>query len=97
MVIKYDNRFYSEESPWVMFTNGVDSSKDMLRWDRNHTALMSRGLVCAYPMIRGTNFFDQDWLSKGVVERKLTHIMDFIDTAIFIKDKGLTDKLAVHG
>ena len=32
-----------------------------------------------------------------MVERKLTHISDFMDTAIFIKEKGLTDKLAVHG
>ena len=25
MVIKYDKRFYSEESPWVLFTNGSES------------------------------------------------------------------------
>ena len=33
MVIKYDRRFYNEESPWVMFTKGIDSSKSDLAWN----------------------------------------------------------------
>jgi protease II len=69
----------------------------MTSWRRNDIALLSRGIVCAYPLLRGTNFFDKDWLMAGVAERKLTHIMDFIDSAIFLKTKGLTDRLAVHG
>ena len=31
-------------------------------------ALMSRGIVCAYPLLRGTNFFDQEWLQAGFCE-----------------------------
>jgi protease II len=96
VVIKYDKRFYNEDSPWVMFTSGVDSSKEMTHWKQEDLALMSRGLVCAYPVLRGTNYFDRDWLLKGTAERKLTHIMDFIDSAIFFKTTGLTSKLAVH-
>jgi hypothetical protein len=30
MVIKYDKRFYSEKSPWVLFTKGAQSSKSDL-------------------------------------------------------------------
>lgn len=54
MVIKYDKRYYSDHSPWVMFTKGVDSDKEMTSWRRNDIALLSRGIVCAYPLLRGT-------------------------------------------
>ena len=30
VVMVYDKRFYSDESPWVLFTRGVDSSKEDL-------------------------------------------------------------------
>ena len=30
MVIKYDKRFYSEQSPWVLFTKGAQSCKSDL-------------------------------------------------------------------
>jgi prolyl oligopeptidase PreP (S9A serine peptidase family) len=36
-------------------------------------------------------------MTAAIAERKLTHIMDCIDSAIFLKDKGLTSKLAIHG
>ena len=39
---------------------------------------------------------DDDWLRAGIAERKLTHIMDFIDSAIYLKDKWLTDKIGIH-
>ena len=97
MVIKYDKRFYNEQSPWVMFTRGAQTDKDITNWNRDDLPLMSRGMVCAYPLLRGTEVFDADWKQQGISERKLTHIMDFIDSAIFLKDKGLTSKLAVHG
>ena len=96
MVIKYDRRYYNDDSPWVLFTNGVSSNKQDTSWNRNDIPYMSRGIVCAYPLLRGTNYFDQDWLTAGVAERKLTHIMDCIDSAIFLKDKGLTEKLGIH-
>lgn len=57
---------------------------------------MQRGLVCAYPVLRGTEFFDRDWMLRGLGERKLTHVMDFIDAALFLKQNELTDKLALH-
>lgn len=27
LVLKYDRRFYNEDSPWVLFTSGIKSSK----------------------------------------------------------------------
>lgn len=27
LVLKYDRRFYNEESPWVFMTNGIQSNK----------------------------------------------------------------------
>ena len=30
MIIKYDKRFYSEKSPWVLFTKGAQSKKNDL-------------------------------------------------------------------
>ena len=97
VIIKYDKRFYSEESPWVLFTNGIDSNKEDTNWNRNDLALLSRGVVCAYPLIRGTKYFDQDWLQSGIAERKLTHFMDLIDTGVFLKEKGLANKLGIIG
>jgi hypothetical protein len=55
---------------------------------------MDRGIVCCYPMVRGkvitvlanrilgTKYFDDDWFFSGIAERKLTHMMDFIDVAV---------------
>lgn len=97
MIIKYDRRFYNEESPWVLFTKGIDSSKSDLGWKIEDLAFLSRGVVCAYPLQRGTRYFDDDWLKAGTAERKLTHVMDFIDSAIFLKDKGLTEKIGAFG
>ena len=45
----------------------------------------------------GTKYFDENWLYSGVGDRKLTHVMDFIDSAIFLKEKGLTPKLGAIG
>jgi protease II len=53
VVIKYNKKHYSEDSPWVLFTRGNESSKDDTNWNRNDLALMSRGIVCAYPLLRG--------------------------------------------
>ena len=97
VVIKYDKRFYSEDSPWVIFTRGVDSCKEDTNFNRNDLSMLSRGIVCAYPLIRGTRYFDQDWLQSGIAERKLTHFMDLIDTGVFLKQKGLTNKLGILG
>lgn len=58
---------------------------------------MSRGIVCAYPLLRGTEYFDKEWQEAGIGEKKLTHLMDMIDSAIFLKEKGLTSKLGVYG
>lgn len=97
MLIKYDRRFYNEDSPWLFFTKGVDSHRADVHWKTEDNTFMSRGIVCAYPLLRGTNYFDQDWLSKGTAERKLSHISDLIDTAIFVKEKQLTERLGVIG
>ena len=56
LVIKYDKRHYTEKSPWVMFTKGRDSDRSMIGWNRNDMALMSRGIVCAYPLLRGKSW-----------------------------------------
>jgi protease II len=34
---------------------------------------------------------------SGIGERKLTHVMDFIDSAIYLKEKGLAQKIGVLG
>lgn len=103
MVLKYDKRFYTENSPWVFFTNGIESEKGSdikpspASWRLEDIALTSRGIVCAYPLIRGTEYFGHDWMEMGIGEKKLTHIMDLVDSAIFVKDRGLTKKLGIFG
>ena len=53
VVLVYDKRFYTEESPWLLFTRGIDSSKEDLALTPERLSLTDRGIVCAYPMIRG--------------------------------------------
>jgi protease II len=48
-------------------------------------------------MFIGTRYFDDSWLGSGSGERKLTHVMDFIDSAIYLKEKGLAPKLGALG
>jgi protease II len=57
--------------------------------------LLDRGIVIAFPLSRGTRFFDDNWFFSGVAERKHVHIEDLIDSAIFIKQNKLTEKLAL--
>lgn len=45
----------------------------------------------------GTSFFDDDWLFSAAGERKMTHIDDFIDVAIFAKQNELAKSVAVCG
>ena len=45
----------------------------------------------------GTKYFDDNWYFSGVGERKFTHIMDLIDSAIYVKQKGLTKKIGALG
>lgn len=97
VVMVYDRRFYTEESPWVIFTNGIESEKEDLALSSHRLSLTDRGIVCAYPLIRGTRYFDSDWLLSGAGARKSTHFDDLIDTAIFIKENELAPKIALHG
>ncbi len=45
----------------------------------------------------GTRYFDDNWFLSGTADRKLTHITDFIDSAVFLKEKNLAPKLGVLG
>ena len=53
VVLVYDKRFYTETSPWIMFTKGLHSSKEDLSMTPSRLSLTDRGIVCAYPMVRG--------------------------------------------
>ena len=53
VVMVYDRRYYTEESPWVMFTRGVESEKDDLSFHEMNLSLTDRGIVLAFPLIRG--------------------------------------------
>lgn len=53
MVMTYNSNFYNDLSPWVLFTKGIQSSKEDLHFDHTKLSLMNRGFVCAYPLVRG--------------------------------------------
>ena len=97
LVMVYDRRFYTEESPWILFTRGIESEKADLALEPHKLSLTDRGIVCAYPLLRGTRYFDSDWLLSGAGERKVNHFNDMIDTGIFIKENQLASKVAIHG
>ena len=78
-------------------TKGIDSSKADLEFNRDHLAYLTRGFVIAYPMVRGTNYFDYDWKLAGSAAKKLTHLSDMIDCALFVRDKDLTQRLGIKG
>ena len=45
----------------------------------------------------GTKYFDDNWFYSGIGDRKLSHVTDFIDSAIFLKEKGLAHKIGAIG
>ena len=53
MVITYDKQFFTDNSPWILFTKGAYSSKEDLGFDYTKISLMNRGIVCAHPLVRG--------------------------------------------
>lgn len=63
LILKYDQRFYTEDSPWVLFSLGTTRSDNLntdgmsapASWQLEDIALMSRGFVCAYPLVSGVN------------------------------------------
>lgn len=85
IVMVYDKRHYNDNSPWVLKTNGSLSCKEDLGFKSHWLSLLDRGIVIAFPLSRGTRFFDDNWFFSGVAERKHVHIEDLIDSAIFIK------------
>jgi protease II len=95
VVLVYDKRFYTEESQWLMFTQGFDSTKEDLAMHPQRLSLTNRGIVCAYPMLRGTQYFDDNWMYSGAGDRKMVQINDLIDTAIFAKENELTNRIAL--
>jgi protease II len=108
LVMAYDKQHFNEKSPWLLFSRGADSEKADLQFDPLNISLLNRGLCLCYPLVRGkwpphsmiligTRYFDDSWYSAGVGEKKLTHVMDFIDSAIFLKEKGLAPKIGVLG
>ena len=56
-------------------------------------------LSCFVTLLRclGTRYFDDNWFFSGVGDRKRVHIEDLVDTAIFIKEQNLTEKIAILG
>ncbi|TNV73246.1 hypothetical protein FGO68_gene9908 [Halteria grandinella] len=97
LVMSYDKTYFNEKSPWIMFTKGAISQKSDLQFDNNKISLMNRGMCLCYPLVRGTKYFDDGWYHSGIGEKKLTHVMDFIDSAIYLKEKGLAQKIGVLG
>ena len=64
-VMVYDQRYYTEDSPWILFTNGIDSQKADLALEPSRVSLTDRGIVCAYPLIRGKSLSLSDSKTKG--------------------------------
>jgi protease II len=54
VVMLYDQRFYSDKSPWIMLSNGVQSQKEDLGFRPELLSLTDRGIVLSFPMVRGT-------------------------------------------
>ena len=46
-------------------------------------------------MLRGTKFIDHNWYLSGTNDRKIYHLLDFIDISIFLKSK-ITNSLGIY-
>ncbi|CDW85180.1 oligopeptidase b [Stylonychia lemnae] len=47
--------------------------------------------------LTGTRYFDDNWFYSGAGQRKLTHVTDLIDSAIFLREKNLAPKIGLMG
>ena len=66
VVLSYNVNAYNENSPFLLHTLGSQSSKQDLAFDIGKASMMDRGIVYAYPMVRGTKYFDDDWYLSGL-------------------------------
>ena len=66
IILSYNINTYNEKSPFVLHTLGANSSKQDLNFTHQKVCLMDRGIVYAYPMIKGTKYFDDDWYLSGL-------------------------------
>jgi len=53
VILSYNKKEFVDKSPWVLFTKGSVSSKEDLAFDVPRLSLMDRGIVCAFPFVRG--------------------------------------------
>ncbi|CAI2370259.1 unnamed protein product [Moneuplotes crassus] len=93
IVLSYNVNEYNENSPFVLHTLGADSSKKDFQFDQAKVSLMDRGIVYAYPMVRGTKYLDDEWYLSGLNLRRIEH---FLDVSIFLKEKQLTPSLGIY-
>lgn len=70
VVMVYDHRFYSDESQWLILHRGSFAEKEDLAFKPERLSLTDRGIVLAFPMVRGTRYFDDNWFLSGCGERK---------------------------
>ncbi len=55
LVMSYDKQHFDEKSPWILFTSGSVSDKSDLQFDNHKLSIMSRGMCCCYPLLRGNS------------------------------------------
>lgn len=61
IVMAYDKSSFDEKSPWIMFTKGSISQKSDLQFDNHMISIMSRGMCCCYPLLRGNQLIAEDY------------------------------------
>ena len=106
IVLSYNVNEYNENSPFILHTLGAKSSKEDFVFDQAKVSLMDRGIVYAYPMVRGTKYFDDEWYLSGLnlrrIERKyfivywFIYCVDFIEVSAFLKEKKITPSIGVY-
>ncbi|KAL4435988.1 hypothetical protein ABPG74_022223 [Tetrahymena malaccensis] len=89
----YNKQYVNANSPCILYLNQEESSRGAYDLTPNMVSLLDRGVIIAYPHMRGTYDMGEEWFKDGCAERRLTNFCDLIDVAKYIKEQEISTKI----
>jgi len=63
----------------------------------SHISILDRGIVLAYPHLRGSKELSTEQYEEGLRDRRLTHYCDFIDAIKLFVNKDISKNILALG
>ena len=98
-ILYHRNLNLSEENNCILYGYGAYGDNYDPWFSSNIFSLIDRGLVFVRAHVRGSSYLGQQWYLNGRMMNKKNTFRDFISTAEYLIDEGITtpDNLAIYG